>query len=72
MRDVTAPGEGQGEETVPFPDSLCHACAAPPRLIRTAKATYIFCPIFKKYPGQPVRSCPEFRPKPEGPTPASR
>lgn len=56
---MTAPDD----EALPFPDSLCHACAAPARLIRTAKATYIFCPIFKKYPGQPVRECPEFRPK---------
>ena len=47
----------------PFPDSLCHACAAPPRLIQTAKATYIFCPIFKRYPPQPVRECDRFSPR---------
>jgi hypothetical protein len=61
------------EEPPPFPDSLCHACAAPPRLIRTAKATYIFCPIFKKYPPQPVRECERFvradNPAREGPVP---
>lgn len=51
------------DESLPFPDSLCHACAAPPRYIRTAKATFIFCPIFKKYPPQPVSSCEAFRPK---------
>ena len=51
------------EEGLPFPDSLCHACAAPPRLIRTAKATYIFCPIFKRYPPQPVRECDRFLPR---------
>jgi hypothetical protein len=43
-----------------FPGSLCHACAAPPRLIRTPKAAYIFCPIFKRYPPQPVRECERF------------
>jgi hypothetical protein len=51
------------DEEVPFPDSLCHGCAAPPRLIRTAKATYIFCPVFKKYPPQPVVACEAFQPK---------
>jgi hypothetical protein len=50
-------------EELSFPDSLCHACAAPPRLIRTAKATYIFCPIFKRYPPQPVRECERFSPR---------
>ena len=51
------------EEPLPFPDSLCHVCAAPPRLIKTAKATYIFCPIFKRYPPQPVRDCDRFTPR---------
>ena len=51
------------EERLPFPESLCHACAAPPRYIKTAKAIYIFCPIFKKYPPQPVLACEAFRPK---------
>jgi hypothetical protein len=55
------PEPAEGEP--PFPDSLCHACAAPPRLIRTAKATYIFCPIFKRYPPQPVRECDRFVPR---------
>lgn len=55
------------DEEPPFPDSLCHACAAPPRLIRTAKATYIFCPIFKRYPPQPVRECDRFSPRDASP-----
>jgi hypothetical protein len=49
---------------LPFPESLCHRCAAPPRYIRTDKgAVFIQCPILKRYPPQPVRSCDEFRPR---------
>jgi len=49
---------------LPFPESLCHQCAAPPRYIQTATSTFIFCPILPvKYPRQPVKSCPAFRPK---------
>jgi hypothetical protein len=51
------------ERPIPFPDSLCHACAAPVKLVRTKRSIFLFCPIFKKYPPQPVRECPEFRPK---------
>jgi hypothetical protein len=48
----------------PFPDSLCHKCAAPPRYVKTATSTFILCPILPvKYPRQPVRSCPAFRPR---------
>lgn len=50
-------------EELPFPNSLCHRCAAPPRYIRTATSIFIRCPILpNKYPPQPVVSCPMFRP----------
>lgn len=46
---------------LPFPESLCHRCAAPPRLVRTARSVFILCPVLpNKYPRQPVRSCPRF------------
>jgi hypothetical protein len=62
-------GDPSAEETdpakaLPFPDSLCHRCAAPPQYIRTARSTFIRCPILKKYPPQPVRQCDAFLPKP--------
>ena len=62
MTDATAE-EPDGR---PFPDSLCHRCAAPPRYIRTERSTFIYCPILKRYPPQPIWSCPEFLPVPEG------
>lgn len=46
----------------PFPDSLCHSCAAPPRYVRTERSIFIHCPILKRYPPQPVWSCEEFVP----------
>jgi hypothetical protein len=55
--DDEAPG-------LPFPDSLCHRCAAPPRYIKTSRSTFIYCPLFKRYPPQPVRECEKFQPKP--------
>jgi len=49
---------------VPFPESLCHRCAAPPRYVRTATSVFILCPLVpEKYPRQPVRQCPFFRPR---------
>ena len=51
---------------LPFPESLCHRCAAPPRYVRTDTSVFILCPIVpEKYPRQPVRECPWFRPRPE-------
>jgi hypothetical protein len=51
-------------DPLPFPESLCHLCAAPPRYIRGASTTFILCPILpNKYPPQPVRTCPAFRPR---------
>jgi hypothetical protein len=59
---VNQPGTGD----LPYPDSLCHRCAAPPRYIRTATSVFILCPIVpEKYPRQPVRQCPYFRPRTE-------
>jgi hypothetical protein len=48
----------------PFPDSLCHRCAAPPRYIESARGSvFILCPLLpSKYPPQPVRRCSLFRP----------
>ena len=47
----------------PFPESLCHLCAAPPKYVRTASSTFIRCPLLPdKYPRQPVRHCDAFRP----------
>jgi RimJ/RimL family protein N-acetyltransferase len=44
--------------SLPFPDSLCHTCAAPPKYVRTAASLFIRCPILdEKYPRQPVRAC---------------
>ena len=49
---------------LPFPESLCHRCAAPPRYVRTARSVFVLCPVLPtKYPPQPVRACPHFRPR---------
>jgi hypothetical protein len=57
-------------EDLPFPESLCHRCAAPPRYVRTGNSTFILCPLLpEKYPRQPVRSCPLFRPRSGEPDP---
>ena len=53
------------ENSLPFPDSLCHRCAAPPQYIRTPRSTFIRCPILKRYPPQPVRACEAFVPADE-------
>ena len=57
--------EPRERATLPYPDSLCHACAAPPKYIRTATSTFVLCPVApNKYPEQPVRRCEWFRPRP--------
>ena len=49
---------------LPYPTSLCHRCAAPPRYVRTKTSTFIMCPLLpQKYPPQPVSYCPLFRPR---------
>jgi hypothetical protein len=51
--------------SLPFPDSLCHRCDAPPRYVRTGRSVFILCPRMpEKYPRQPVLSCAGFRLKP--------
>jgi hypothetical protein len=49
---------------LPFPSSLCHRCESP-RYIRSGRGSvFILCPLLpQKYPPQPVRSCPLFRPR---------
>jgi hypothetical protein len=57
-RDTVARGEG----SLPFPESLCHRCAAPPRYVRTERSVFVMCPLVpEKYPRQPVVTCPLFR-----------
>jgi RimJ/RimL family protein N-acetyltransferase len=49
--------------SLPFPESLCHQCAAPPKYVRTATSTFLRCPLLPdKYPRQPVLQCALFRP----------
>ena len=57
-----SPGSAGEEKALPFPDSLCHSCAAPPKYIRTTRSIFIYCPIFRRYPPQPVRSCSRYVP----------
>jgi hypothetical protein len=53
---------------LPFPESLCHRCAAPPRYVRAARSVFVFCPLVpERYPRQPVLACPLFRPRPNDP-----
>lgn len=43
---------------LPFPESLCHSCAAPPKYVRTERSTFVRCPLVaEKYPRQPVLAC---------------
>ena len=52
--------------TVPFPESLCHRCAAPPRYVTSDRGSvFIYCPLLQRYPGQPVRACDAFVPRDE-------
>jgi len=52
----------------PFPSSLCHSCAAPPRYVVTDRgAVFIHCPILASYPPQPVAECEKYRPAAEEP-----
>jgi len=51
------------DRALPFPDSLCHRCAAPPRYVHTARSVFVMCPLVpERYPRQPVVQCPSFRP----------
>ena len=47
----------------PFPESLCHGCAAPPRYVTSDRGSvFIYCPVLGRYPPQPVVACPAFVP----------
>lgn len=49
---------------VPYPESLCHQCGAPPRLVRSASSVFILCPVLpNKYPRQPVYACDAYAPR---------
>lgn len=48
---------------LPFPESLCHRCAAPPRYVESDRGSvFIHCPLLGRYPPQPVLACDAFRP----------
>ena len=49
------PRQSQPHGWRPFPESLCHRCAAPPKYVRTGRSTFMRCPLLaEKYPRQPV------------------
>jgi hypothetical protein len=49
---------------LPFPESLCHQCGAPPRYVEGKQSVFILCPkLAQKYPAQPVRACAAFTPR---------
>jgi hypothetical protein len=57
----------------PFPESLCHRCAAPPRYVAAARSVFILCPLLPaKYPPQPVLRCALFRERPAPPADEDR
>ena len=55
-----------GKSASAFPDTLCHSCAAPPRYVTSDRGSvFIYCPIFKRYPPQPVHTCAAYAPRAE-------
>ncbi len=65
MRVVGGAVPMTGSRPLPFPESLCHRCAAPPKYVRTSTSVYILCPLRpERYPRQPVLQCELFRPAP--------
>jgi hypothetical protein len=51
-----------GAEPPPFPGSLCHSCAAPPRFVTSDRGSvFLYCPLLGRYPAQPVTSCDAYR-----------
>jgi hypothetical protein len=55
---------GPVAEALPFPESLCHRCAAPPRYVRSDRGSvFIHCPLLQVYPAQPVTACTVFVPR---------
>lgn len=54
--------EPEPRRDLPFPDSLCHRCAAC-RYVRGRSTLFLSCTALPaKYLPQPVRSCAAFRP----------
>jgi hypothetical protein len=50
-------------DELPFPESLCHRCGAPPRYLRGKATWFVWCPrIPERYPRQPVLVCSWFVP----------
>lgn len=50
----------------PFPESLCHGCAASPRYVTSDRGSvFVYCPVLAKYPPQPVLACADFVAKDE-------
>jgi hypothetical protein len=46
-----------------YPGSLCHTCGAPPRRVTSDRGSvFLFCPLLKRYPVQPVRDCDLYTP----------
>lgn len=57
--------EGSPHVDAPYPGSLCHACAAPPRYVVSDRGSvFVFCPLLRRYPPQPVVDCEHYRPRP--------
>jgi hypothetical protein len=50
----------------PFPQSLCHGCAAL-KIVSGAQSTFLMCTVLPdKYPRQPVLQCAAFKPSLHG------
>jgi len=70
MTELRHAGDPLPHRAVPFPESLCHRCAAPPRYVKTSTSVFILCPLLpERYPRQPVLDCPLYRPRPVDPRP---
>jgi hypothetical protein len=55
-----------GKSAFAFPDTLCHSCGAPPRYVTSDRGSvFIYCPVFKRYPPQPVHVCTAYAPRRE-------
>jgi hypothetical protein len=61
-RSMTDETPSQPPSPLPYPQSLCHRCGAPPKYVQTKTSVFIMCPLLaNKYPPQPVLQCPMFR-----------
>ena len=58
------PGRRGSPEVPPYPNSLCHRCAAR-RYVKGRVTLFVLCTAMpEKYPPQPVIRCESFRPIP--------